>query len=110
MMYLLHRAKEVEPRGRIILIQGIFFFFLQSNISILTVGPPRRSDNAWNEDLWQNTYAHWRIARDKVQFTAWSAQLWSFLLSPMLRWAFNSTAAFRVLCFLEDKEVEILAS
>lgn len=37
--------------------------FLQSNISILTVGTPRRSDNAWNEDLWQNTYAHRRIAK-----------------------------------------------
>lgn len=83
MCYLLQGAKEVEPRGRIILIQDIFF--LQSNISILAVGTPRRSDNAWNENLWQNTYAHRRIAklqaRDKVQFTAWSAQLWSFLLS-----------------------------
>lgn len=40
-----------------------------SNISILTVGNPVRSDNAWNEDHSQNVYAQWRI----VKLQAWDS-------------------------------------
>lgn len=37
--------------------------FLQSNISILIVGNPMRSNNAWNEDHSENVYAQWRIVK-----------------------------------------------
>lgn len=43
--------------------------FLQSNISILIVGNPVRSDNAWNEDHSENVYAYWRI----VKLQAWDS-------------------------------------
>ena len=46
-----------------------FFFFLQSNISILAAGNPVRSDNAWNEDHSENVYAQWRI----VKLQAWDS-------------------------------------